>query len=153
MIRLLTAGIYIVLKIYMLEWLISDNAQLAHNRILLFVAAEKVCGLEQSEATNDSVTVTWNAPDPLNSVVGYAVLVYDSDINMNCRTVTILSCLTCEVCELLTITDWLCDVLWHFLQFCFVSTTNVSSVFNFFKRCKYILLGLVFDMSATTSIP
>lgn len=78
-----------------------ENAQLVHNHILLFVAAEIVRGLEQSEATNDSVTITWEAPSPLNSVVGYAVLVYDSDGDMNCRTVTILDCDTCEVCVLL----------------------------------------------------
>lgn len=71
----------------------------------MFAAAETVVNLTQSEATNESVTITWDPPVPLNSVVGYAVLVYDSDMNMNCRTVTILSCLTCEVCELLTITD------------------------------------------------
>ena len=40
----------------------------------MFAAAETVINLTQSEATNESVTITWDPPAPLNSVVGYAVL-------------------------------------------------------------------------------
>ena len=95
---------------------------------MLFVAAEKVRGLGKSEATNDSVTVTWDAPDPPNSVVGYAVLVYDSDGDMNCRTVTILDCDTCEVCELL----YGITIMIMYQIFCAISL-SINTVVHFAK--------------------
>ena len=66
----------------------------------IFAATEMVRRLKQSEATNDSVTIKWDPPIPLNSVVGYAVLVYNDDTYTNCRTAAILNCMACEVCEL-----------------------------------------------------
>ena len=134
MIQLLPTGIYISFKNILV---ISEKAQLTLYQVpCMFAAAATVLNLTQSEATNESVTITWEAPVPLNSVVGYAVLVYDSDGDMICRTVTILDCDTCEVCELLTITDWVVyfGIICSFASF--QQQTPLRYFFpDFFKRC------------------